>query len=424
MQKRKLLLILKDKQIRTKILFTLFCLAVFRLLANIPVPGVDTAKLKMLFLQNQFLGLLNLFVGGALSNLSIVMLGVGPYITATIILQLLTMIFPSLEKMYKEEGEEGRQKFNQYARILTVPLSLLEGYGMLNLFKHQGIITFSSNTYFLLALLVATTGSVLLMWLGELISEKGIGNGISLLILAGILARSPVEFRSLLLKWDIANLPSYLLFFAFSLLIITGVVIINEAKRNIPISYTKRVRGNKMYGGVSTYLPLNINPAGVIPVIFALSLLMFPAMMANFLTVSNNQKLIDISKNVVQFLQNQWVHGILFFILVFGFTFFYTVVTFEPKTISENLQKVGGFIPGVRPGEQTAVFLEKILNNTLYIGATSLGIIAILPSIVQGITKITEFQFLTGGTSLLIIVSVVLETWRSLESEIEMKEYE
>jgi len=421
---RKLSLIFKDRQIRNKILITFFLLAIFRLAANIPVPGVNLENLKRMFLENQFLGLLNVFVGGALSNLSIVMLGVGPYITATIILQLLTMIFPQLEELYKEGGEEGRQKFNQYARILTVPLAFLEGYGMLNLFVNQNIISFSSSYHLLTSLITITAGSVFLMWLGELITENGVGNGISLLILAGILARTPVEVRSFLLKWDVANLPSYILFFASSILIIVCVVFVNEAKRNIPISYVKRVRGNKIYGGVSTYLPLNVNPAGVIPIIFALSVLLFPTMVANLLQGLNNPTILEASKSVVNFLQNQWVHGTLFFILVFAFTFFYTLVTFEPKTISENLQKVGGFIPGVRPGEQTSLFLQKILNNVLYIGATFLGVIAVLPSIVQGITKVAEFQFLIGGTSLLIVVSVILETWRALEAEIEMKEYD
>ena len=421
---RKLSLIFKDRQIRNKILITFFILAIFRLAANIPVPGVNLENLKRMFLENQFLGLLNVFVGGALSNLSIVMLGVGPYITATIILQLLTMIFPQLEELYKEGGEEGRQKFNQYARILTVPLAFLEGYGMLNLFVKQNIISFSSSYHLLTSLITITAGSVFLMWLGELITENGVGNGISLLILAGILARTPVEVRSFLLKWDVANLPSYILFFASSILIIVCVVFVNEAKRNIPISYVKRVRGNKIYGGVSTYLPLNVNPAGVIPIIFALSVLLFPTMVANLLQGFNNPTILAVSKSVVNFLQNQWVHGILFFILVFAFTFFYTLVTFEPKTISENLQKVGGFIPGVRPGEQTSLFLQKILNNVLYIGATFLGVIAVLPSIIQGITKVAEFQFLIGGTSLLIVVSVILETWRALEAEIEMKEYD
>ena len=421
---RKLSLIFKDRQIRNKILITFFILAIFRLAANIPVPGVNLENLKRMFLENQFLGLLNVFVGGALSNLSIVMLGVGPYITATIILQLLTMIFPQLEELYKEGGEEGKQKFNQYARILTVPLAFLEGYGMLNLFVKQNIISFSSSYHLLTSLITITAGSVFLMWLGELITENGVGNGISLLILAGILARTPVEVRSFLLKWDVANLPSYILFFASSILIIVCVVFVNEAKRNIPISYVKRVRGNKIYGGVSTYLPLNVNPAGVIPIIFALSVLLFPTMVANLLQGLNNPTILAASKSVVNFLQNQWVHGTLFFILVFAFTFFYTLVTFEPKTISENLQKVGGFIPGVRPGEQTSLFLQKILNNVLYIGATFLGVIAVLPSIVQGITKVAEFQFLIGGTSLLIVVSVILETWRALEAEIEMKEYD
>lgn len=421
---QKLFLVFKDHQLRKKILFVLFIFVVFRLAANIPIPGIDTENLQRFFSQSQIFGLLNLFSGGALSRLSIVMLGLGPYITATIILQLLTMIFPAFEKLYKEEGEEGRRKFNQYARMATVPLGALQGYAMLALFQSQGIIGSIPPLLLLTSIITITCGAVFLMWLGELISERGIGNGVSLLIFAGIVARTPMEIRNIALAWDPANIPSYILFLAVALIIITGVVMVNEARRNIPVSYAKRVRGMKMYGGFSTYLPININPAGVIPIIFALSILLFPGMIANFLSGTGNQMLANFAQGINSFLQNGWVYGISYFALVFLFTYFYTSVTFDPKTIANNLQKMGGFIPGIRPGASTAGFLHRILYKILFIGATFLGTIAIMPSIVQGTTGIGAFQFLIGGTALLIMVSVVLDMWRQIKAQMEMREYE
>jgi preprotein translocase subunit SecY len=392
-------------------------------MANIPIPGIDATKLKDFFNQFQMFGLLNVFTGGALDNLSIVMMGLGPYITAVIILQLLTMIFPQLEKMYKEEGEQGRQKFNQWGRILTVPLAALQSYSMFILFQRQNVIGEFTPTILLASIVAATAGSMLLMWLGELISEKGIGNGVSLLIFAGIIADFPNSIRQTIGTWDTSRAPSYLLFLAMSIIIIAGVVLINEARRNIPVSYAKRVRGTRLYGGVSTYLPLNVNPAGVMPIIFALSILLFPGMIANFLG-STGGNIGAIAKNVGNFFQDPWAYGILYFILVVLFTYFYTAVTFDPKTISSNLQKMGGFIPGIRPGESTAHFMYYILNRVLLIGALFLGAIAVMPSIVQGITNVVAFQFLIGGTSLLIVVSVVLETIRQINAQLQMREYE
>ncbi|MDD5433565.1 MAG: preprotein translocase subunit SecY [Candidatus Pacebacteria bacterium] len=421
---QKLLLIFKDKQLRNKILFVLALLAIFRLAANIPIPGIDLENLKRFFNQNELFGLLNVFVGGAFDNLSIVMLGLGPYITSTIIIQLLTMIFPSLEKMYKEEGEAGRAKFNYYGRILTVPLAAIQAYAMLALFQKQGAIAVLPPLQMITSIITITGGALFLMWLGELITEKGIGNGVSILIFAGIISDTPNQIRQILVSWDSSKTLSYILFFAVSLIIIAGVVLVTEAKRNIPVNYAKRVRGNKMYGGVSTYLPINLNPAGVIPIIFALSILLFPTMIANFLTAGGNVFIANIAKSVSTFLQNVWIHGSLFFILVFLFTFFYTAVTFDPKSISNNLQKMGGFVPGIRPGESTAGFLRKILYRTLCIGALFLGIIAVMPSIVQGITGVVAFQFLIGGTALLIVVSVVLDIWRQVKAQMEMRDYE
>ncbi len=420
---QKIIQIFKIKDLRDKTLFVLGVFAVFRLMANTPMPGLNAEKMRGFFEGNQVFGLLNLFTGGAMDNLSIIMLGLGPYITAVIILQLLTMIFPQLEKMYKEEGERGKEKFNQYGRLLTFPLAMLQGYSMLILFQRQQVIGQLSPGLILTSLLTISAGTMFLMWLGELISEKGIGNGVSLLIFAGIIADFPNSIRQMLVTWDPSKLPSYLLFFGMALFIIAGVVLINEARRNIPVSYAKRVRGTRLYGGTSTYLPLNINPAGVIPIIFALSILLFPGMIANFLSGSGGA-VGSIARSVGAWFQDPWIYGILYFILVVLFTYFYTAVTFDPKAISSNLQKMGGFIPGIRPGESTANFMYYILNRVLLIGALFLGGIAVMPSIIGGVTGVTGFSFLIGGTSLLIVVSVVLETMRQVKAQLQMREYE
>jgi preprotein translocase subunit SecY len=419
--------VFKIRDLRNKILFVLFIFAIFRIMSNVPIPGIVQNKEVAQAFFNQFttFGVLNVFTGGALDKFSIVMLGLGPYITATVILQLLTMIFPNLEKIYREEGEAGRQKFTQYGRILTVPLAALNAYGMLALFQRQGVIGHLSKFLTINSVIIITAGAIFLMWLGELISEKGIGEGTSLLIFAGIIADFPTNILQIINLVKTQKLPiySYFLFFGMALVILIGVIIINDARRNIPVSYAKRVRGSKMYGGVSTYLPLNINPAGVMPIIFALSILTFPAMIASFL-VGFPGKIGAIAQNVGKFFQNGWVYGVLEFFLVFLFTFFYTIVTFDPDNVSENLQKSGGFIPGMRPGASTAQFLSHVLNRILPIGALFLAIIAITPTIIGNVTKILAFNFLVGGTSLLILVNVILETVRQIKSQLEMREYE
>ena len=419
----KIFQIFKIRELRNKILFVLGILVVFRLAANIPVPGIDAEKLRTFFEGNQLFGLLNLFTGGALSNLSIAMLGLGPYITATIILQLLTMIFPALEALYKEEGEAGRQKFNQYGRLLTVPLAALQGYGMIMLLRNQQILGALSLFQMATTIFVITAGTVFLMWLGELISEKGIGNGVSLLIFAGIVAGFPTGFRQTMITWDPARIPSYVGFLAVALIVIVGVVIITEGRRNIPVSYAKRIRGNRVYGGVSTYLPLNVNPAGVMPIIFALSIMLFPGMIGSFLANASNLWAAEIGKFLRDlFVRGQILYSFLYFLLVLLFTYFYTAVTFDPKNVSNNLQKMGGFIPGIRPGRPTSDFLNFILNRVLLVGAIFLGLIAVAPTIVQAATGITTFT--VGGTSILIVVSVVLETIRQIESQLVMRDYE
>jgi len=415
--------IFKIKDLRNRILFVLTILIVFRIMANIPIPGVDLERLRAFFEQFQVFGLFNVFAGGTMENLSIVMLGLGPYITATVVLQLLTMIFPQLERIQKEEGETGREKFNQYGRMLAVPLSLFQGYSMMALLQRQGVITKLSLISLTSSVFTITAGTMFLMWLGELISERGIGNGTSMIIFGGIISRFPQNILEIYagLKTDPSRTPFYLIFAGSALGIIFAVVYITEARRNIPVSYARRVRGRRMYGGMRTHLPLNINPAGVMPIIFALSLLTLPGMIANFF-VGTEGTTGDIAQKVVNFFQNSFVYGVLYFILVFVFTFFYTLVIFDPSTIADNLKKIGGFVPGIRPGPNTAGFLNYTLSRILPIGALFLGIIALSPSIIGRVTGVMAFQFLVGGTSLMILVSVILETYQEIKAYLQMRE--
>ncbi len=418
----KIFQIFTIKDLRNRIFFVLALLVVFRLMATIPVPGVDVLRLKSFFEGNQLFGLLNIFSGGALSNLSIVMLGVGPYITASIIMQLLTMLIPALKELYNEEGEIGRQKFNQYTRYLTVPMAIMSGYGLLVLLKNQQIITTQNSLVFLASIFTVTAGSLFLMWLGELITEKNVGNGISLLIFAGIIAGLPVDLKQTLLTFNSSQIPTYVAFIVTALIVIAGVVIVTEGERAIPVAYAKRVRGNRVYGGSMAHLPLRVNQAGVIPIIFALSILLFPQLLAQILSSVNIAWLAGIANSLAGFLRNQFAYGSLYFLLVILFTYFYTAVTFDPDQISKNLQKQGGFIPGIRPGVSTAEFIKHILNRVVLIGAIFLGVIAVLPIVIQQFTGITTMTI--GGTALLIVVSVVLESMKQVRAQLVMREYE
>ena len=417
----KIVIVLRDETLRKRIGFTIGALVVFRLLAAIPMPGIDSASLGRLLAGNQFLGLLDIFSGGGISTLSIVMLGVGPYITASIIVQLLTMMFPSMKAKMQEEGEAGRQKLSQYSRFAAVPLAGLQAFAFINLFQSQNVIPEFSGLTMAVSILVVTAGSMLLMWIGELISEFGIGNGVSLIIFAGIVAALPKTLFQIVAAFDFANLPIYLLSLVIGLVVIISVVVVTEAERSVPVTYAKQVRGNKVYGGVSTYLPLRLNQAGVIPIIFALSILLFPQIIANFLSNSTNLAIADMASSVVSFLADPWANAIMYFFLVFIFTYFYTAVTFDPKQISENLQKGGAFIPGVRPGEHTMEYLGKIVTRITLVGALFLGIIAVLPLITQGITGNKSLAI--GGTALLIVVSVVLDLLKKIDAQISMREY-
>ena len=417
----KIFQIFKRPDIRNKVLFVIALLIISRLVSNIPIPAIDTSRLKDFFAQNQFFGLISSFTGGSLSTLSLGMLGLGPYITGSIIMQLLTMIFPSLEQMYKYEGEAGRMRFNQYSRLLTVPLAALQGYGFLVLLSRQNIIGQLGLLDWVSAISAVVAGSLFLMWLGELISEKNIGNGVSLLILAGIVARFPASVQQTLFTYDASKFFAYIGFVAVALTVIVGVIYISEAQRNIPINYARRVRGSRVYGGVSTYLPMRVNNAGVIPIIFALSILLFPGMVANFFAGSNIAFISNIAGAISRIIQSQLWYSTFYFILVVLFTYFYTAVTFDPKSIAENIQKQGGYIPGIRPGPMTSQFLNHLLNRVTLVGALFLGLIAILPNIVQGFSGITAFS--VGGTSILIVVSVALEIMKQVDAQLSMYEY-
>lgn len=418
---QKIKLVIGEKSLRNKILFVLFALVLFRIMAAIPIPGIDAARLTQFLSNNQFFGLLNIFSGGGLSNLSIVMLGVGPYITASIIMQLLTMMSSRLKALYHEEGDAGKKKFTQYSRLLTVPLAIIQGFGLLVLLERQGILGELVLVDRLINLAVVVAGSMLLMWIGEIISEYGIGNGVSLIIFAGIVASLPGTVTQLIFTFEPAQLPLYIGFVAVAVAIVAGVVIITEAERPIPITYAKRIRGMKVYGGVSTYLPLRVNQAGVIPIIFALSILLLPQMLANFLSTIDNSVIHFISGVINSLFSNGWFYSIFYFVLVFLFTYFYTAVTFDPDSISTNLQKSGAFIPGVRPGQSTSAYLSKILTRITMVGALFLGFIAVLPLAMQSITGITSLAI--GGTALLIVVSVVLDFLKKIDAQVSMREY-
>jgi|SRR5581483_4155367 len=413
---------IKSKEVRRKLLFTALIFLVFRIFAHIPVAGVDLHQLKALFAQNQFLGLLDIFSGGTLANFSVMALGLNPYINASIIFTLLNMVFPKLEELSKE-GEAGRQKINQYTRMLTVPLALLQAIGMYALLKNQNIISTLSPVSIVSFVVTMTAGTMLLVWLGEMLTEKGVGNGISLLIFAGIVSRIPVAFSQTATTLNAANFSNILIFSGLGLFVIASIVVINEATRKIPIVYAKQARGNKTYGGTQTHLPLRLNQAGVIPIIFAVSLVLLPSLLGNYFVASRNSILHNLGTFIsINFNPQGLWYNLLYFVLVIGFTYFYTAVVFNPKKISEEIQKYGGFIPGVRPGTATAAYLNYILTRITLCGAIFLGLIAIFPTLARSLTNVQNL--LLGGTGILIVVSVVLETIKAIEAQLVMRNYE
>ncbi len=411
------------KELRSKILITAGIIIIFRIISHIPVSGVDIVALQNLFASNQFLGLLDIFSGGTLANFSIISLGLNPYINASIIIQLLTMIFPKLEALSKE-GEYGRELINQYTRYLTVPLGLIQATGMFFLLKNQGVFTHITPIQIAAIIIGMTSGTVFLMWLGELITEYGIGNGISLLIFAGIVSRLPVALTQTVSVIDQAQVLNILILVALAILVIAAIVFINEGRRQIKVQYASRSTGGKEGGsGAQTYLPLRVNQAGVIPIIFAVSLVLIPSFAGTYLAQLPNPQIAAIGSFLAaNFTPGSIVYNLVYFGLVVGFTYFYTAVIFNPVKVADEIKKYGGFIPGIRPGTQTAQYLNYIMVRITLAGAVFLGLIAILPSIASAITGIQTL--ILGGTGLLIVVSVILDTAKTFESKMIERSYE
>lgn len=418
----KLKIIFTDRALLRRIIFIFAILIVFRALTAIPVPGVDTAQLAQFLNNNQFFGFLNIFSGGGLTSLSIVLLGVGPFITASIIMQLLTLMIPKLKELYHESGEMGRRQFNQYSRYLTVLLAVIQGAALLSVLAGQGIIPGFPAVQAFINVAIVVGGAFLMMWLGELISEFGIGNGISIIIFAGIVATIPTNISQAIFSYDPSQLPIYIGFLIVAVLIVAGVVMITEAERLVPVTYAKQ-QARAGYATISTssHIPLRMNQAGVMPIIFALSILMFPRLIATAVANSSHAWLATIGNAVTTFLANQLYYGILYFVLVFVFTYFYTAVTFDAEAMSNNLQKNGAFIPNVRPGVPTAEFVGGIMTRITFFGGLFLAGIAVLPQIFQGITGNQTFAI--GGTALLIVVSVIIDLIKKLSAQASMSEY-
>ena len=408
------------KDVRNGLLFVFAMMVLFRFTAHIPLPGIDLIALQRFFQANQVLGLLNLFSGGTIRNFAVVALGVAPYITASIIFQLLTMIVPQLEEIQKD-GEQGRQKINQWTRLLTVPLAIIQSFGLIQLLKQSQlqVLTKTDPLHMATLIVTVTAGSLFLLWIGELMSEKKVGNGVSLLILAGILADLPRVVGQLLATYDSSQFLMYASYVAVGVATVVAVVFITEGQRNIPVQYA---RGGMRGTSVMTSLPLRVNMSGVIPIIFAISILLFPSVVSQFFIHAKTAWVASTAQWVVAMIQNQTVYGIAYFTLVVLFTFFYTTVVFQPEQVAENLQKQGGFIPGIRPGKPTAEYLSQIVNRLNLIGALFLGGIAVLPLVVQAFAGSRTLAI--GGTSLLIVVSVIIESVKQVESQLVMREYD
>lgn len=415
-----------DKAIRRKIIITLFLILVFRVFTYIPTAIIKLDSLRQLFASNQFLSLLDVFSGGTLINFSVMALGLNPYINASIILQLLTMVLPQLEALQKE-GEYGRFKINQYTRFLTIPLTLVQAVGIFYLLKNNNLIVLQNGQVpfleFVSFIATMVAGTFILMWFGELISEYGLGNGISLIIFAGIVSRVLPTFLRTTTITSQDNAINTVVFGLLIFVVVAGVIYVSQAVRKIPVYYAKRIQGNRMYQSASNFLPLKLNQAGVIPIIFAVSFVLFPQMIGNFFQYSTNSTLQAVAKFlVVTFQPGSIVYSSLYFILVIAFTFVYTMIVFNPQKIAEEIQKNGGFIPGVRPGANTKVYLQQVIMKLTTVGAFFLGVIAIIPSIISAITGVTSL--VVGGTSILIVVSVVLETLKTIESQVTSRNYD
>lgn len=414
--------IFSDRALRKRIGFVVFILVITRFLASIPIPEIDASSLSNLLSSNGFLGLLNILSGGGIASFSIVMLGVGPYITGSIIMQLSTVLSPRLKEMYQEEGEAGRRRFVQYGRILSLPLAMLQGFALLTLLARQNVIPHMAPVDMTINLIIITAGTMLMMWLGEQINEKGIGNGVSLIIFAGIVAAIPEKLAQYFLTFDASQIPLLAGMIVLVLAVIAGIVFVTEAERPVPVTYARQAKVGQANGlGASTYLPLRLNQAGVVPIIFAISILIFPQLIAQLFATTSNGTLQSIARTLSELVANHWVYGGTYFFLVVAFTYFYTAVTFDPERTAENLQKNGAFIPGYRPGTATAEHIGYILSRVTFFGALFLGSVAVLPVIVQAVTGISAVQ--VGGTSLLIAVSVILDLIKKVDAQLSMREY-
>lgn len=413
----------KLSDLRRKIIVTFFILVAYRLCAHVPVPGIQAEELSKIFQANQLLGLLNMFSGGAMASFSVMAIGIYPYITASIIFQLLQPIFPALEELSKE-GEAGRAKLNQYQLMLTIPLAALQAFSQATLLQRGGALVnfgFGRTNWLptMATLFTLTAGTLFAIWMGELIDEQGIGNGISLLIFSGIVAEIPQQVGNLLLS----NVPGLIVFLVVTVVTVVGIIIVQEGQRRIPVQYAKRVRGTKIYGGQSTHIPLQVNSAGMIPLIFAVSIMLLPGVIASYLVNSSVAWIASVAKFVASVFDSGGnIYWILYFFLVLGFTYFYTDMMFEQQNLAEMLQRQGGFVPGIRPGKKTADYLSGVLRRITLVGALFLGVMAILPWLVRGIAGTS--QMLVTSTGLLIVVGVVLDTMKQLEAQLLMRRYE
>lgn len=411
-----------NKILRRKVLFTLGILFLFRMFAFVTVPGVDDQALKQLMSSNPFLVLLDMFSGGTLVNFSILAIGLNPYINASIAIQLMGLVYKPFEQLSKE-GEYGKFKLNQYTRLLTLPLAFFQSIGMYYFLHGQNVLPTLNFFELLLFATALTAGTFILVWFGELISEYGVGNGISILILAGIVGRLPVLLFQGSVNITQQNVVIFILSLLFGLAVICGVVVLNEAQRRIPVYYAKRVRGGKLYGGQTTYLPIKLSQAGVIPIIFAVSFMLMPQLLGNFMSTSSRDVIASVGQFLSSFFSPQALfYNVFYFFLVVLFTFFYSALVFNPQKISDEIQKHGGFIPGIRPGSATVSYLQGTLYRITALGAVALGIIAILPNIMGKLTGVQTFFI--GGTSVLILVSVILETYRTLQASVVTEQYE
>ena len=415
--------VLGDKSIRDKILFVLFILAITRLLSIIPIPSLSGVDIAEYVSNNKFLGLLNIFAGGGIASLSIVMLGVQPYITSSIVMQLLAVLVPSLKKMKEEEGEIGRRKFTQWTRYLLVPFAILQSYGLLVLFTKQKLIEAMSGEQMLINIFIVTIGSLLMMWLGERINEKGIGNGVSLIILGGIVAGLPSHIQAIFATGTLVSQASlYIALLVMFVIVLIAIVAITEAERPLPVTYSKQSRGYTTGQLSESYIPIRLTTAGVIPIIFAVSLLSIPSILSGLVADGNTSSLLNVViNNIANVFNNPTLYALIYFALVFVFTFFYTFVTFDPIRTSENIQKGGAFIPGVRPGDDTVEYISTILIRVTIIGAIFLGLVAVLPIVLSNLTGLSTIT--VGGTSLLITVSVIMDLIKKIDAQMTMSEY-